>query len=742
MIRIGRRRALPPVLAAAALVLVESPLHAEVVRWDGGAGTDNWADARNWSTDALPADTDDIDFFEPPERGFLDLHLGADRTIRNIVAPHDWSFEAKRMTIGSVADVAAGRALTLSGGRLEVFGTVGRVTVNIELVLGGHGRIDVSAPTTITGVIRDGGAGYGLHATERLSLSAANTYSGPTSSDAGITFEGPNGSARNSLSFTVSGLGLDNSDGVNNDRINDAATITLRGGGFGLAGHLTESVTEVVGDVVLARGRNYLSAHRYADSASETLLHMRSLTRQNRAVASVSGAGRIVLSTPPALVGTGAVGTPGVGTVPYLFGDGYEAIPATYDPGSDGIPGNADDVGLRGLRSTELATLADAADGDNVRIDGEMPGPIAAKAINSLSIGDTDGAGPITGTGTLGIRSGLIIVNRARSYGTAVLSGFDAVDFGEAEGIIHNAVGGGLTPSFEIASPVRGSGGLTKSGYGGVRLSGTHDYTGTVTILEERLDVDHPTGLGSGGDGVILDGGELGIVASFTTDRRIATGSEGGGIRVDHGVTLTLTSPIVAINGPFSARGAGTLVLAAPSESAQRNVFVGGTLVLANATGSATGDSMVFVQYRSTLAGSGAASGRVTVYAGGRVAPGTSDDPVATLTLGDLVMRDGSSLRFDLAGPQHSDHLRVNGDLTLDGNLFVTALDGFGLGTYRLIDYAGSLTDDGVSVRGPSEYLYQIDAATPGQVNLIVLIPEPGCLAAVGVLLPLLRRRR
>ncbi|MBX9656515.1 hypothetical protein K2Y11_23100 [bacterium] len=36
-----------------------------VVLWDGVAGTTNWQDALNWSTDALPGTTDDVRILEP-----------------------------------------------------------------------------------------------------------------------------------------------------------------------------------------------------------------------------------------------------------------------------------------------------------------------------------------------------------------------------------------------------------------------------------------------------------------------------------------------------------------------------------------------------------------------------------------------------------------------------------------------------------------------------------------------------
>ncbi len=60
----------------------------------------------------------------------------------------------------------------------------------------------------------------------------------------------------------------------------------------------------------------------------------------------------------------------------------------------------------------------------------------------------------------------------------------------------------------------------------------------------------------------------------------------------------------------------------------------------------------------------------------------------------------------------------------MDGNLNVDALSGFGEGTYRLIDYGGGLTDDGLSLgRLPTlspGVSYTVQTAIPGEVNLVV----------------------
>ena len=43
------------------LIAICFQVNAATVTWDGGAGTNNWTDAMNWDTDALPTASDDVD---------------------------------------------------------------------------------------------------------------------------------------------------------------------------------------------------------------------------------------------------------------------------------------------------------------------------------------------------------------------------------------------------------------------------------------------------------------------------------------------------------------------------------------------------------------------------------------------------------------------------------------------------------------------------------------------------------
>jgi hypothetical protein len=72
-----------------------------------------------------------------------------------------------------------------------------------------------------------------------------------------------------------------------------------------------------------------------------------------------------------------------------------------------------------------------------------------------------------------------------------------------------------------------------------------------------------------------------------------------------------------------------------------------------------------------------------------------------------------------VAGGEKNDLISVTGDLVLDGVLDVLAEDGFGSGTYRLIDFTGTLTDNGLEIGVlPTGFAGEILVAA-GQVNLL-----------------------
>ena len=165
-----------------------------------------------------------------------------------------------------------------------------------------------------------------------------------------------------------------------------------------------------------------------------------------------------------------------------------------------------------------------------------------------------------------------------------------------------------------------------------------------------------------------------------------------------------------------------------------------GTLAVNGAIGGA-----VNVANAAILGGSGSINGLVTVAAGGILAPGNSP---GTLTMNSGLVLDASSiLNFELnaadntIGSGINDLIDVTGNFTLAGILdvsggdFSTAADNT---KWRLFNYSGGVFTDNVltlgtmpSVGSTGKY-FQIDTATAGQVNLVI-VPEPGAIALAGI---------
>lgn len=184
-------------------------------------------------------------------------------------------------------------------------------------------------------------------------------------------------------------------------------------------------------------------------------------------------------------------------------------------------------------------------------------------------------------------------------------------------------------------------------------------------------------------------------------------------VSVAGGATLNSSA---AISGGFSITktGAGTLRLSGANTYTDSTTVSAGTLLV---NGSTSTNSAVTVSGGATLGGTGTVAGALTINGGGMLAPG--DSSASTLGTGALTLNNTTTLNYDLGTA--SDLTSVNGNLTLDGTLNVTAAAGFGVGTYLLFNYTGTLTNNTlVTGTMPAGFAYQISTSTAGQVNLIV----------------------
>ncbi len=174
----------------------------------------------------------------------------------------------------------------------------------------------------------------------------------------------------------------------------------------------------------------------------------------------------------------------------------------------------------------------------------------------------------------------------------------------------------------------------------------------------------------------------------------------------------------------------GTTVLNG-ANSATNVTVANSVLEVGNAsTPGATLTATVNVNDLGTLSGFGTVAGAVTINSGGTLAPG---DAPGTITIGPLTLNSGSMLAYQLGtagvvGGPTNDLTIVNGAVTINGDtLFVTNSSGFGVGTYRLINYSGTLGGSGQIVVGtlPDGDSGVIQTSIAGEVNLIVSAPPP-----------------
>ncbi|MES2922532.1 MAG: autotransporter-associated beta strand repeat-containing protein [Verrucomicrobiota bacterium] len=290
------------------------------------------------------------------------------------------------------------------------------------------------------------------------------------------------------------------------------------------------------------------------------------------------------------------------------------------------------------------------------------------------------------------------------------------------------------TKNLFINSPLNGTGPLSindeslgggDTARGIVRIASSNNpYSGTLTVNGSSagfqggvLQIENNTALVNAT--VLTNNTSVpGLVFTVAAPQLGALGGSGN-------ITLPATSLTVGGNGASTSHsgvlsgpgtltktGTGTLTLGGV------NTYMGTTTVSSGkltVTGSLASTATT-IATNATLGGSGTIGGAVTCD--GTLAPGTS---AGTLTLSNgLILAPTSTLNYELGTT--SDRVNVTGNLTLAGTLNVTTLPGFAAGTYTLITYTGTLTDeDGLQIGTlPSGFEATINTNTPGQVRLVV----------------------
>ena len=167
-----------------------------------------------------------------------------------------------------------------------------------------------------------------------------------------------------------------------------------------------------------------------------------------------------------------------------------------------------------------------------------------------------------------------------------------------------------------------------------------------------------------------------------------------------------------------------------------------GTLAV---TGALTGGGAVTVNTAGTLAGTGTISGAVTVSGG---AINLVDGSAGTLTLSNGLSLASGSLAFEIGSGGASDLINVTGgSVSATGAVAVniTALAGFGAGTYNLISGTSSgLSNLTLGTTPGGAFSYALQSSANGEQLVVTAVPEPVSLAicAAGAVGLLLMRRK
>lgn len=244
----------------------------------------------------------------------------------------------------------------------------------------------------------------------------------------------------------------------------------------------------------------------------------------------------------------------------------------------------------------------------------------------------------------------------------------------------YTPVADSTTYSAKVGAPVTITGGLVSAHTIEVEARNTLTLGGGSVSFESIrleplalnpavLEINGPTVVGPLGSNTATI-----AAAAGPGDPGVVSLSGGGALLVNDGapdVDVSIDAEVTG--GSLLKTGDGVLRLT-KANTHTSTLIGGGTLLVSNQTGSATGAGPVAVQANGTLGGTGTAAG--IVIADGTISPGNS---IGTLGIGSLTMQAGSTLDIEIDSLSSFDTVDLSGLLTIDPatTINVTLADGF-----------------------------------------------------------------
>jgi autotransporter-associated beta strand protein len=591
------------------MIFSGAPLQAATLVWNGGGADDNWSTTGNWTGVAFTAG--DLLQFGGGTRLTPVNNLAADTLVGGIEFTNNTSASTAAFSL-------SGNRITLGGNitTVAVAGTAFNATINdqinFDLLLNGTRTItlgnnaDKTHNLTINGVVSDGGGGFGLTTAggARLTLAAANTYSGVTTlggtavvvlnhatalpggigttgGTSGLTFAGGI-LGLGATDFTRSlGTGADQVQWTNsggfaafgaNRVVNlggSGATVMWNAGGF-----VPSTFALIFG---YGNGSDTQDATHTVDFQNPVDLNggTRTVTVNDgngttNALIDAVMSGGIVNST-----GTGAFTKNGGGTLSLTAAGTYTG--QTYAnggvlllnhanalPGGVGTTGGTSNLRIGGNGLVGLGT------GDFTRELGtgvsqvQWTGGGGFAAFNADRVVNLGGAGA-----TVTWATGSFVPNGSALYlgansATHTVDFQNPIDLGSAVRTVEITNATAVAVDAIISGAISGTGGLTKNGDGTLALTATNSsYTGqtnlavNVTMVSKMADYGQNSSIGQGTAGVPIL-----MSTQFRTGTLEYTGS---GDSSDRSFQLGTTTATHSLGGAITSSGTGALVLDAPA---------------------------------------------------------------------------------------------------------------------------------------------------------------------------------